>query len=299
MEAIIKEVYESNFGTAYETYNEAVKKDNSIRLQDVKDYLSKRDDIQVKSKPKTYNSFVSPGAKFEYEIDIMDIEAKGATSNTRYGLVAIDNFTKIAEVVAIKNRTPESMIEGIKKIITSMGNPKQLYSDEESSMRSAKMIKFLKQNDTTSVQTTTHAHTVERFIRTFKDNLYRRLDDLKQYKTEWTKHISNIIKKYNSTEHSTIQIKPNEATKPYNRLWVNWHLQNNAKRNRKYPDIKDGDMVRFKLKPSIGTKGHETKWSSTRHKVVGDSTNNQYYLPSIAVEYRKSKMWLRHELLKV
>ena len=80
---------------------------------------------------------------------------------------------------------------------------------------------------------------------------------------------------------------------------MNWHLQNNAKRNRKYPDIKDGDMVRFKLKPSIGTKSHEPKWSSTRHAVVGNSTNNQYYIPSIAVEYRKSKMWLRHEIMKV
>ena len=84
----------------------------------------------MKYKPKTYNSVVSPGANFGYEIDIMDIEAKGATSNTRYGLVAIDNFTKIAEVVPIKNRTPESMIEGIKKIITSMGKPKHIYSDE-------------------------------------------------------------------------------------------------------------------------------------------------------------------------
>ena len=266
-------------------------------MQDVKDYLSKRDDIQVKYKPKSYNSFVSPGANFEYEIDIMDIEAKGATSNTRYGLVAVDNFTKIAEVVAIKNRTPESMIEGIKKIIESMGKPKQLYSDEESSMRSAKMIKFLKQNEIKSIQTTTHAHTVERYIKTFKMNLYRRLDALNESKSDWVKHIGPIIKKYNSTEHSTIQIKPNEATKPYNRLWVIWHLQNASKRNRKYPDIKDGDMVRFKLKPSIGTKGHEPKWSSTRHKVVGDSTDNQYYIPSIAVEYRKSKMWLRHELL--
>ena len=32
MEAIIKEVYESNFGTAYETYKEAATTDNSIRL---------------------------------------------------------------------------------------------------------------------------------------------------------------------------------------------------------------------------------------------------------------------------
>ena len=297
MEAIIKEIYETNFGTAYETYKEASKKDSSIRLQDVKDYLNKRDDIQVKYKPKSYNSFVSPGALFEFEMDIMDIEAKGATSNTRYGLVAIDGFTKVAEVVAIKNRTPESMIEGIKKIIESMGKPKQLYSDEESSLRSAKMIKFLKQNEIKSIQTTTHAHTVERFIRTFKMNLYRRLDGLNESKSDWVKHISNIIKKYNSTLHSTIQITPNEATKPYNRMWVMWHLQNASKKNRKYEEIKDGSMVRFKLKPSIGTKGHEPKWSSTRHKVVGDSTDNQYYIPSIAVEYRKSKMWLRHELL--
>ena len=80
---------------------------------------------------------------------------------------------------------------------------------------------------------------------------------------------------------------------------MNWHLQNNAKKTRKHSELKDGDMVRFKLKPSIGTKSHEPKWSSTRHKVVGNSTDNQYYLPRISVEYRKSKMWLRHELLKV
>ena len=169
------------------------------------------------------------------------------------------------------------MIEGIKKIITSMGKPKQLYSDEESSVKSAKMVEFLNRTEIKSVQTSTHAHTVERFIRTFKDNLYRRLDALNQTKKDWFRHIYNIIKKYNSTEHSTIQIKPNEAGEKVNHLWVNWHLQNNAKRNRKYPDIKDGDMVRFKLKPSIGTKGHAPKWSSTRHKVVGNSTDNQYF----------------------
>ena len=294
MEAIIKEVYESNFGTAYETYKEAVKKDNSIRLQDVKDYLSKRDDIQVKSKPKTYNSFVSPGANFEYEIDIMDIEAKGSTSDTRYGLVAIDNFTKIAEVIPIKNRTPESIIAGLKKIIAEMGKPKQLYSDEESSVKSAKMVEFLNRTEIKSVQTSTHAHTVERFIRTFKDNLYRRLDALKQTKKDWFRHTHNIIKKYNSTEHSTIQIKPNEAGEKRNHLWVNWHLQNKAKSNRKYPDISKGDMVRVHIKPKTGTKAHEPKWSSTRHKVIRIDGNSYLidYLP-------KKKLFLRHELLKV
>ena len=141
----------------------------------------------VKSNPKTYNSCVSPGVKFDFEIDIMDMESKGATSNTRYGLVAIDNFTKSAEVAPIKDRTPEAMIDGLKKMFTSMGKPRQLYSDEESSMRPAKMNRFLRDYEIKSVQTTTHAHTVERFIRTFKDNLYRRLDSLNEDKTKWIK----------------------------------------------------------------------------------------------------------------
>ena len=58
-------------------------------------------------------------------------------------------------------------------------------------MGSAKMVKCI--NET--VQTTTHAHTVEGLIRTFKNNLYRILDSLKQDKTNWIKHIDNIIKK--------------------------------------------------------------------------------------------------------
>ena len=75
--------------------------------------MSKRSDIQVKSKPKTYNSFVSPGAKFEFETDVMDMVPKDATSNARYGLVAIDNFTKIAEVAPIRNKTSEeAMTDG-------------------------------------------------------------------------------------------------------------------------------------------------------------------------------------------
>ena len=45
------------------------------------------------------------------------------------------------------------------------------------------MNRFLSESEIKSVQTTTHAHTVERFIRTFKDNSYRRLDPLNEYKT--------------------------------------------------------------------------------------------------------------------
>ena len=85
-----------------------------------------------------------------------------------------------------------------------------------------------------------------------------------------------------------------KLVKQENHLWVNWHLQNNAKSNRKYPDIKPGDMARVHIKPKIGTKAHEPKWSSTRHKVIRIDGNKYLidYLP-------KKKVFLRHELLKV
>ena len=67
--------------------------------------------------------------------------------------------------------------------------------------------------------------------------LQRRLDALNQDKNEWAKHVKHIVDNYNNTVHSTIEIKPNEAVKPSNHLWVVWHLQNAAKQNRKYEEI--------------------------------------------------------------
>ena len=88
-----------------------------------------------------------------------------------------------------------------------------------------------------TIQTSTHAHTVERYIRTFKDNLYRRLDGLKQDKNEWVKHVKHIVDKYNNTVNSTIEIKPVDALLPKNQLWVSWHLWNSAKRDNNYEEI--------------------------------------------------------------
>ena len=51
-----------------------------------------------------------------------------------------------------------------------MGKPKQLYPDEESSFRTKVFFRFINGNDTKQIQTSTHAPSAERFIKTFKDN---------------------------------------------------------------------------------------------------------------------------------
>ena len=166
----------------------------------------------MKSKPRGSNSFVSPGAKFEFQIVIMDILARDGGEGVRYVMVALGSFTKIAEVIPIENRQPIELISALKLIFKSTGTPKQLYSDEESSFRAKVFFRFMNDNDIKHIQTSTHAPSVERFIRTFKDNLYRRLDGLKQHKSDWVKHVSNILTKYN-TEHNTTKIKPLDAVK--------------------------------------------------------------------------------------
>ena len=74
------------------------------------------------------------------------------------------------------------------------------------------------------------------------------MDGLTQDKSEWVKHVKNIITKCNNTEHNTTKFKPLDAINQENNLWVNWHLQNNAKTNRKYPNDNEGDMVRVNIK---------------------------------------------------
>ena len=292
MEAIIKEIYHSNFGTAYETYKEAVKKDARVRLQDVKDYLNSLESVQTHFKYKKYNSFVSPGANFEYEVDIMDIGT--SVTEFRYGFVAVDNFTKMASVIPIENKQTDEIIRALKQVIETLGKPKQLYSDEEGAFNSTKYIRFINEQNIKHIQTTTHAHTVERYIKTFKMNLYRRLDGLGHEKSDWVKHVSGIITKYNHTLHSTIQIKPVEAKLPQNHLWVWWHIQANSKKNRKYPKIEPSNYVRIKINQKKTAKSHDPTFTKEKYKVVAVK-DGEYFIPS----YHKHRLWMRHELLLV
>ena len=227
-----------------------------------------------------------------FEIDTMDILARDGGENVRYAMVAIDNFTKIAEAIPKEHRQPIEFISALKIIFKSMGTPKQLYPDEESSFRAKVFFRFMNDNDIKHVQTSTHAPSVERFIRTSKDNLYRILDGLNQNKSEWVKHVRNIVTKHKNTEHNPTKIKPLDAVEKENNLCVNCHLQNNATKDRKYPKMNEGDMVRVNINQNKFAKGHEPNWSRERYKVVGIK-GNQYLIPGM----NKDKLYLRHEPL--
>ena len=78
-ESTIKTVYEnvaSGYGSVRDTYQQANKINPGIRYVDVKEYLDKQQHRQIRSKYKGSNSFVSPHALFEIEIDLIDMTKK-------------------------------------------------------------------------------------------------------------------------------------------------------------------------------------------------------------------------------
>ena len=141
---------------------------------------------------------------------------------------------------------------------------KYIHSDEEGAFNSNKYIKAINEQNIKHIQTTTHAHTAERFIQTFSNNMYRILTVLNPDKSDWVKHVSSILTKYNNTVHSTTKIKPVDAVKEENHLCVSWHLWDSAKRDRTYLKISQNGYVRIMINQWKPTKGHDPTFSKEK-----------------------------------
>ena len=303
---VIKEVYENQefgYGGINETYKKANAIDPTIRRVDVKNYLDKLSHRQTQSKPKGQNSFVSPQPLFEFEVDLIDM-TKAAKENDgfQWCFVAIDNFTKYAWGIPMKSNDRQNCIDAFKKIIEKMGTPKQVYSDQEGAFTTTEWKQMMNSFKIRHIFANS-AHSIERFNRTLKQNTQTRLDAMGLERFRWTESLEPILNKYNNTKHETIEMTPNQAKKKGNLLLVAFNLWNNAKRERKNPDLKVGDSVRVQLKYAGGhKKGYMPTWSKEIYKVtvVDKQTGGIVYLINkVQAQDKDNRTYNRSELLKV
>ena len=124
-ESTIKTVYEnaaSGYGSVRDTYQQANKINPGIRYVDVKEYLDKQQHRQTRFRYNGSNSFVSPHALFEIEIDLIDMTKKSEENDGyRFALVAIDNFTKFAHAVPIKSKQPHDVTTAFNEVLNKIG----------------------------------------------------------------------------------------------------------------------------------------------------------------------------------
>ncbi len=296
-EQIIDDVYtnpRTGYGSIKETTEQAKKKDPTITFTEVRKYLSKLSSRQIKYKPKGQNSFIRKHKLYEIQRDLVDMGTEAVTKQGyRYALVGIDAFTKVAWGAPSVDKTAENIIPAFKEIIKKIGVPTYIYSDREGALENKEFIKVLNEYKIKHLISASGALMIERFNRTLKEGIFKRMNALEQDKTHWIDHFENVINKYNNTEHHTVGMKPNEARFNDNFCNVKLNLINHAKRNRTYEEIEVGDKVRVMETKDYKKKGFEAKYSKDVFKVIGKQ-NGQYL-----VNNEKRKAYLRHELLKI
>ena len=306
-EQIISNVYydvDTGFGSVQETLRKAKQKEPTITKEDVDKFMREQPNKQVK-KYRGSNSYTAPFARFEYQIDIMDMvslvkepEAKIPMKKglPRYALVVIDIFSKLANVVPMENRDSPNVLKALKESFKKMGFPMSIYSDDDGAFKSV-VKEFLDGEGINQIITLTHANVAERFIRTIKNMIH---DRVRFNKADWTSMLQPALTKYNNTIHSSTKMTPKEAHNDKNHLNVSVNLTIKENNRRKYPKINENDKVKFfEKKRGNYTDRKETnpKWSKQSYKVIEikyDMTGNKTYkLEGL------TKPYLRHEILLV
>jgi hypothetical protein len=146
--------------------------------------------------------------------------------------------------------------------------------------------------------TRNHAQFAERFIRTNKNMLYKRIDSLKAMNIvdpQWVKYNEEILKSYNDKQvHSPTKMTPADASKPANTIDVKNNLELRAKHNIKYPPLSVGDTVHILRKKKVNEKERTSNFDSKYHIV--SAITEQFGQTNYTVEGRQ---YIRGEVFKI
>ena len=295
---IIRQIYydsDSGFGSIKSTYDDANKILNTITYNDVKDFLERQKSRQTKGY-RGFNSYVANEPLEEIQCDIADFTASGALNNGfRYLFVAVDIFTKFSHGVAIKDKQPAESVRAMKEVLKVIGVPEVLYHDNEGSWSSGDFVQLLNQHKIKQIITSTPPPFAERMVQTIKNMIHTRLGGLEIDKQEWISILPSVLKKYNNTKHSTINMSPNQASQGNDNIEIWLNIINKANFNRKYPPLKKGSEVRVYLKPKTMSKGYDSRWSKEVYKVVAITDDGKQFM----VNNNSRRLYSRHELLLI
>ena len=300
---IINKIYfdRSGFGSITTTYKDAKKKEPSITLGDVKAWFKKK--VEQKRKQRGMNSFVAPYNNFSYQIDLFfmgkyDFDVK---QKFRVGLVLIDVLSKFAVVVPIKSKDGPDVIEGTKEALHKMEKkPELIYTDDERAIAGDDFKDFVEGEGIELYRTRNHPAFAERFIRTFKDMLFKRVEaDEKKGKEniQWIDYILEIMLTYNDKMvHSATGMTPKKARNKENELKARVNVAMKARKDRIYPELKVGDKVKIIRKKAITEKERTSNFLKGEYTVeeITQSLGQTYFKMT---DYPRKLM--RHELLKV
>ena len=198
--------------------------------------------------------------KLQYIADLIDIQKYAKENNGhKYLLTCIDGFSKVADVIPLKNKSGPAVASALKKIFDKRGFPKFFQTDQGTEFFNKHVAKMFK-----SFGNITHFHTNSELkaviVERFNQTLMRRLARYMTYKNSkrFIHVLDQIVENYNNSWHSSIKMSPNNVT------------AENAKKvfNTLYPPLKKtlppkfnvGDKVLISSVKAIFEKGYAQNW---------------------------------------
>ncbi len=304
---IIKNIYfgKSGFGSVQSTYQKANQQNDNIRIKDVKDWFFKN--VQEIRKPKINNSFINDEAYDEYQIDLIffgkdktDDKTDNKKDVDKPALSMIDIFSKYAVVIPMASKLGPSITSAVMEGMNKMNpdkKPNRIYSDNEKGFIGP--LAELAEELNIKLYVTKHSAMVnERFNRTFKDMIWKRLKASKKPISQWKEFIPEVLDVYNNQMVSSATgMTPAEARKKENTLQVKVNLEMRRNKTRKYPELDVGDHVKvFFKKRTQNKKENVSNWSDKVYKIerTSESFGQTYYHLE-----NQTRSYLRHDLLKV
>ena len=262
-------------------------KENGVKAThaQVKEFISKQAVSQIhkpiKDIKSNHKNITATELNEIWQIDLLDY-SKYSQQNKGFHwcLIIVDFFTRKAYAEPVKNKTPPSVLDAFKKIITTDNKPKVIYADEGNEWKGS-FNEFIKNNNIVKLEDNSKNHhsfaIIDRFSRTIKTMIAKYMTG--NNTTKWVDELPHLIQIYNNSKHSGIDnIKPNQAETPKNQEIIsniNWTKKvQNSIINNKTNDFKIGDTVRVKQKKSGFSKGYSATYSKKIYTVIGfDNTN--------------------------
>ena len=263
----IEEVYSdrAGFSSLANTIKDVKRHYPEIKKADVEKWYRKNVEYNVLN--RGMNSFVDSKPLQIFQIDLFFMKSKKANDRFKIAMGCIDIFTKGAVVIGLENEQADTLLEGLKQVFRLMGKPKVLMTDEEGGLQSKQVAEYLNGESITYIVNRNHAPFIERFIRTFRNLVTRRLQKRDEH---WYDLLYEVLLTYNrKMVSSATGFTPNDAEKPENRAEVKQHMESRAKHGKRYEPVVVGDRVRvFRKRKHLSEKEAVPVWSRVAYEVV-------------------------------
>jgi hypothetical protein len=207
---------------------------------------------------------IVPGIWHTFAADLVDMQKfEKDNKHFKYILTVIDVLSRYAWAEPLKDKKQETVIMAFQKILKDVADlcgtsPKKLWVDQGSEFINKQMKKFLQPIEVYHTYSENKAAPVERFNRTLKTRMWYKFTKYGTHK--WVDRLPKLMKKYNTTVHSSIGMTPTKALANEDLLLQQQNVKE-AKKAWKPPKLKVGDLVRLAKSKEAFTKGYEPGWT--------------------------------------